>query len=152
VLKHDTLWSWQLIFLSFFSFLLFFMYTLFSFFFFYVQYNVVLITQLKFHQFTWQLIYIYLFSPTWTETYPIWMFPYYMAKGQVNNEGLGFNQLKHQSLIVRQKWAGFQKFRGKFIKRCAYELTAHNWRLWFIWLKRVSNYSLFSQGRLFLVK
>ena len=56
------------------------------------------------------------------------MFPYSMANGQINNEGLGFNQLKkYQSLIVRQKKrAGFEKFRGKFIKHCAYELTAHN--------------------------
>jgi len=79
----------------FFSFV-FHVHILFSFFFFfYVQNNVVLITQLKFHQFTRQLIYIYPFSPTWTETYPIWMFPYSMAKGQVINEGLGFNQSKN---------------------------------------------------------
>jgi len=38
------------------------------------------------------------------------MFPYFMAEGQINNECLGFNQLKtYQSPIVRQKWAGFEK-------------------------------------------
>jgi len=37
-------------------------------------------SKLKGHRFTWQLIYIYLFSPTWNKTYPIWMFPYSMEK------------------------------------------------------------------------
>jgi len=44
------------------------------------------------------------------------------------------------------------KTLGNFIKQCAYELTVHNWGLWFIWFRWVSKYSLFSQDRLFVVK
>jgi len=89
--------TWDTVILTtYFSFFFFhFMYTFFSFFFLFLcTKHCCSDHNLNFHQFTWQLIYIYLLSPTWTETYPIWMFPYSMAKGQVINEGLGFNQSK----------------------------------------------------------
>ena len=90
-------------------------------------YNAVLFWshKWKFHQFTWQVMYIYLFSPTWTTTYPICMFPYSMAKGQINNEGLGFNQLKTSESCNAPKMSWFLKN----LRANSSSIVLMNWQL-----------------------
>ena len=95
VINHTPLWSWQLIiffefFFLFFFFSFYFSCTLFLFFFIWIYKQCCLWSQLKIHPFTWQLIYTYLFSPTWTQTQPYFECSPTMARDN-KYESLGFN-------------------------------------------------------------
>ena len=89
VLKHEALWSWQLIFFLDFSFFFSFSFSFhvhIVFLFFCIYNNMLSWSKINLHHSTWHKIYIYLLSPTWINKYPNWMFLYSKAKGTNNIE------------------------------------------------------------------